>query len=80
MLLLANLISQYVALSAAAACYSNAPNILGFFSANFGVVVVVVVVVVAVVANETFDSYQCLLSSLLQTFVTYFNVFSMNIR
>lgn len=79
MLLLANLISQYVALSAAAACYSNAPNILGFFSANFGVVVVVVVVV-AVVANETFDSYQCLLSSLLQTFVTYFNVFSMNIR
>lgn len=78
MLLLANLISQYVALSAAAACYSNAPNILGFFSANFGVVVVVVVV--AVVANETFDSYQCLLSSLLQTFVTYFNVFSMNIR
>lgn len=79
MLLLANLISQYVALSAAAACYSNAPNILGFFSANFGVVVVVVVVV-AVVVNETFDSYQCLLSSLLQTFVTYFNVFSMNIR
>lgn len=78
MLMLANLISQYVALSAAAACYSSVPNILVFFSADF--VVVAVVVAVVVVANETLDLYQCLLSSLLQTFVTDFNVFPMNIR